>query len=122
MTNEQEVLSRILRIDGKSISEVAECLGIPESELEPIFSRRKYTKSIIGFETTKYLHLDRWMRQRGITRVMFAEKSGINYSTLCNIMSDSVDISKRNIDKILKFTGLTYEEAFWKGENYGKSR
>ena len=114
MTKEQEAIAKILRLDGKSISEVAAHLKVQEKDVEPVFYRKKYTKSLIGFETTKYFRLDQWMKERGMTRVMFADKSGVNYSTLCKIMSDSVDISKSHIDKILKFTGLTYEEAFGK--------
>ena len=113
LTKEQEVLARMRRLDGKSIAEVAAYLGVPEEDVAPVFSMKKYTQSIIGFETTKFIRLDQWMRHNGMTRVMFADKSGINYSTLCNIMNGSVDASKKHIDKILKFTGLTYEEAFW---------
>ena len=91
---------------------MAEYLGVPEKDVAPVFSMKKYTLSVIGFETTKFIRLDQWMRQNGMTRVMFADKSGVNYSTLCNIMNGSVDASKKHIDKILKFTGLTYEEAF----------
>ena len=72
LTKEQEVLARMRRLDGKSIAEVAEYLGVPEEDVAPVFSMKKYTLSVIGFETTKFIRLDQWMRQNGMTRVMFA--------------------------------------------------
>lgn len=115
MTKEQEILARMRRLDGKSISEVSERLGIPEEEVATVYSMVRYKKSIIGSERTKYIRLDQWMRQNGVTRTMFANKVGIHYATLCNIMDNDVDVCKRHIDKILKYTGLTYEEAFGVG-------
>lgn len=42
----------------------------------------------------------------------FAEKCGIAPSTMCRFLNGKTDIQKKNIDKILKVTGLTYEECF----------
>ena len=114
MTKEQEVLARMMRLDGKSAKEVAEHLNLPEEDVSHVFSVKKYKRALIGFETTKYHNLDRWMRHHCMTRAMVAKKAGISYSTLCNIMKGDVDVSKKYIDKLLKFTGLTYEEAFGK--------
>jgi len=112
VNDKQEIQVQLLRLDGKTVMEAAKITGLPEEEIEDIYYRKKHKKSIIGFENTKYLRLDRWMREHGMTRTKFAEKCGIHQSTLASIMNDEVDFGKRSIDKILKTTGLTYEEAF----------
>lgn len=112
LTKEQEVLARMMRLDGKSVKQVAERLKVDEDDVSHVYCVKKYTRSLVGFDSPKYYGLDRWMRHHGMTRVMVADKSGITYSTLCNIMNGDVDVSKKYIDKLLKFTGLTYEEAF----------
>ena len=115
MTDQQEVMARMLRLDGKSSAEVAERLGVPESEVMSVYCKRKYNRSIVGSETTKYVNLDRWMRTHGMSRVMFADKCGIHPSTLNMILLDATDFGKSSIDKILRATGLTYEVAFAEG-------
>ncbi|MBR4934481.1 MAG: helix-turn-helix transcriptional regulator [Anaerotignum sp.] len=112
ITKEQEILVRMMRLDGKSVRDVAEVLKLSEDDVSHVYCAKRYKRSMIGFDTTRHYGLDRWMRHHGMTRVMVADKSGITYSTLCNIMNGDVDVSKKHIDKLLKFTGLTYEEAF----------
>ena len=120
MTNEQEAIAKIMRLDGKSVNQVAAHLGVPEKDVQELYWRKKYKKSIIGFQNSRYIRLDRWMREHGMSRTMFAQKSGIHISTLASIMNDEVDFSKSSIDKILKTTGLTYEEAFQRSDEWQK--
>ena len=112
MTKNQEIRAHLLRLDGKNVMEIAKILGVPEDEVASISNQKRYKQSVAGSENAKYINLDRWMREHGITRAMFADKSGINYSTLNMIIGGKTDFSKSSIDKILKATGLTYEEAF----------
>lgn len=49
----------------------------------------------------------------------FADKCGISPSTMSRFLNGNTDIRKKNIDKILKVTGLTYEECFEVIEPFG---
>ena len=120
MNQEQEVRARILRLSGKNPHEAAKILGVPEEDVERVYYGKRRYNSIVGYERTVYFRLDRWMRENNMTRTMFAQKSGIHISTLTSIMRDDVDFSKRSIDKILKLTGLTYEEAFQRNDEWHK--
>lgn len=112
MNKEQEAKAMILRLDGKTPKEAAHILGVPEREVESLYYKKRYKRSIVGFEATKYIGLDQWMRYHGLTRTQFADKCGIHPSTMTAIMLDNHDFGKSYIDKILKATGMTYEEAF----------
>lgn len=116
MTKNQEIRAQLLRLDGKNVMEIAQILGVPEDEVANISNQKRYKQSVVGSENAKFINLDRWMRENGITRSMFADKSGINYSTLNMIIAGKTDFGKSSIDKILKTTGLTYEEAFKEAE------
>lgn len=117
MTKEQEAKASILRLDGKTPKEAAKILGVPERDVESVYYKKRYKRSLVGFEATKYVGLDQWLRYHGLTRTQFADKCGIHPSTMTAIMLGSHDFSKSYIDKILKATGLTYEEAFMEVEN-----
>ena len=49
----------------------------------------------------------------------FAAKCDIPSSVMCRFLNGNTDIRKKNIDKILKVTGLTYEECFEVIEPFG---
>lgn len=42
----------------------------------------------------------------------FANKCNVAPSTMSRFLNGKTDIQKKNIDKILKVTGMTYEECF----------
>lgn len=46
-------------------------------------------------------------------------KCDIPSSVMCRFLNGQTDIRKSNIDKILKVTGLTYEECFEVIEPFG---
>lgn len=116
MRKDLEVRVQLLRLDGKTVAEASKITGLPKEEVEGIYYQKKYyQRTIVGSEKTKYQRLDKWIREHGLTRTMFADRCGISVSTMHKILNDEVDFTKQNIDKILKATGLTYEEVFSKG-------
>ena len=60
----------------------------------------------------KYPRIEKYIGIEGMSLREFSEKSGIAASTMSRFLNGKTDIQKRNIDKILKATGLTYEECF----------
>ena len=60
----------------------------------------------------KYPRIEQYMNDNGIKLAEFARICEISYPTMWRISEGKREISKSNIDKILKVTGLTYEECF----------
>ena len=60
----------------------------------------------------KYPRIEDYIGIEGMSLREFADKCGIAASTMSRFLNRKTDIQKRNIDKILKVTGLSYEECF----------
>ena len=73
--------------------------------------RAWYKHSII------YPNIDKWVKNNNLSLTKFAELCGINVVTLRNFIVKGYDGRKRTIDAVLNVTGMTYEEAFAKGDD-----
>ena len=60
----------------------------------------------------KYPRIEDYIGIEGMSLREFADKCGIAASTMSRFLNGKTDIQKRNIDKLLKVTGLSYEECF----------
>lgn len=60
----------------------------------------------------KYIGIEKYIEVEGISLREFARKCNIPVSTISRFVNGKTDIKKSNIDKILKVTGMTYEECF----------
>lgn len=69
----------------------------------------------IGESMGKYISLENYMISKGISLREFADRCGIAPSTMSRFLNGKTDIQKSNIDKILKETGMSYEECFKEG-------
>ena len=63
-----------------------------------------------------YPAIGKYMKDHGLTNRKLALNAGINYVALYYVLNGKHEPSKSTIDKILAYTGLTYEEAF-RGNN-----
>lgn len=86
----------------------------------PMFLETKRTKDC-GFQGDsdeneqshgKYISIEAYIRNQGISLREFVNRCGIAPSTMSRFLSGKTDIQKSNIDKILKVTGMSYEECF----------
>lgn len=86
----------------------------------PMFLDSKRTKDC-GFQGDsdeneqshgKYISIETYIKAQGISLREFSNRCGIAPSTMSRFLSDNTDIQKSNIDKILKVTGMSYEECF----------
>ena len=116
MTENQKLRAELLRIDGKNTREIEAILGVPEEEVE-LNKPRRYKKSIFGVEASVFPERDAYMHFHRMTRMEFSERCGISYSTMLDILIGDFPPSKKNSDKILAATGLTYEIAFREVKN-----
>lgn len=71
-----------------------------------------------------YPNLRKWLNEKKITRKEFLWEmgescAGRNVQRITGYFAGKHNPSKRIIDKMLKVTGLTYEEMFWEGHEDG---
>ncbi len=60
----------------------------------------------------KYLGIEKYIGIEGISLREFAKRCDMPVSTISRFVNGKTDIKKSNIDKILKVTGMTYEQCF----------
>ena len=72
-----------------------------------------------GYRNTeiKYKGIEKYLNEHELSTRRFADFVDMNYVALYYILTGKHEPSKKSIDRILKATGLTYEEAFGGIEN-----
>lgn len=60
----------------------------------------------------KWSGIREYMQKNDVSTRRMSEETGITYPALYYILTGKHDPSKASIDKILNYTGLTYEQAF----------
>lgn len=59
-----------------------------------------------------YPGISAWLRSQNISLIELSNTTEIAYSNIYRIVNGEISPTKRTIDKILRTTGMTYEEAF----------
>lgn len=109
---------RRLRKEGVPAAEVAQKLGISRSRVYQIFPGKKRK----GFRTIEpeqniYPMWRNWMNEnyvsvRMLVQLMGLDLSSTTYKSMYGWMTGRCYPTKKNIDRLLKTTGLTYEQLF----------
>ena len=60
----------------------------------------------------KFPKIEKYISENNISLRDFSKRCDIPVSTMSRIVNGKVDVQKSNIDKILKATGMSYEECF----------
>lgn len=115
MTNEEKKIAYGMLLDGYSYQKVADRIGISRQAVHQHFGKL-FDKKAAATSRIKYKNILNFMSENNITRREFAEKANLEYATLGSVLNGKVSPSKKTIDAILKFTGMTYEEAFAENE------
>ena len=113
---------RRLLLEGYTVKEIAEKLGVSKARIYQI----TYSKLLKSFkditpEMNIYPNWREWMNQNSCSVRMFVEVMGMdasstNYNNVYGWMSGRCYPTKKNIDRILEATGLTYEQLFYQDE------
>lgn len=109
---------RRLREEGVSATEVAQRLGISRSRVYQVFPGKKRK----GFRTIRpeqniYPMWRNWMNENSVSVMMLVQLMGLDlssttYKSLYGWMTGRCYPTKKNIDRLLETTGLTYEQLF----------
>lgn len=65
----------------------------------------------------KFPEIKKYISKNNISLRDFSKCCGMPVSTMSRIVNGKVDVQKSSIDKILKTTGMSYEECFKEEES-----
>lgn len=109
MTREEIREAQKLRDEGVSVFEIAERMGYaPDTVRYALANPERTLKQTIIFPNLRKFIVDTC--ESSVSR--FAKLCEISGSTMVSILDGSHDVMKKNIDKILCATGMSYEQAF----------
>lgn len=110
---------RRLRDEGYTAAKVAQMLGISRARVYQL-SRAKRRNGFLTIteETNIYPNWRNWMNENCVSVRMFIEQMGLelssaSFSSVYGWMKGKCYPTKKNIDRILQATGLTYEQLFY---------
>ena len=119
ITIDQKVEMYRMRLEGKSYQAIADRFGVS----------RQYVYQLIGQQcksepyrnvNVQYTGLRKWMNESNYSVAKLARESGFtnnhSYVTIISYLQGSPRMDIDSIRKILRFTGLTLEEAFGEAE------
>ena len=128
MASRDEEMVR-MRNAGASYAEIANRYGISKQRVYQIVGREHKAKFRPLTEARcVYPVLRKWMNDNRISKAelcrrMYGNNSGTNSTNLCEILCGrQKGVTKSTIDKLIKATGLKYEELFYEGETHGEER
>lgn len=109
MTREEKRQAQEMREEGISVLEISERMGYAPDTVRYALSNpeRSLKQDIIFPQLRKYIAEN---CESSVSR--FAKECKISGSTMVSILDGSHDVMKKNIDKILCATGMSYEQAF----------
>lgn len=109
-----------LRKKGMTYQEIADSMAVSKAYVAVLLDKTVKTSNfhIWPIELSPYPALTQWMNDNQMTRQELAEKLGYSPSTSsCYIITKIMKtdkFTKKEIDKLLELTGMTYEELFKK--------
>lgn len=110
MTLEQKIEAYTMYIDGHSMQEIGEKFGVSKQRISQILGMGKPGRK--PWADAKYKNIRKWLNEHNMSQADLAAGTKIVQTNISNIISGKHEPSKKAIDKILAFTGMTYEEAF----------
>lgn len=105
MSPDKEKLACELYVQGVPVKEIGERLSYAPSAIYRVL--RKYN----GCSKSAYPNLARWLKDNNKSQEMAAFDLDISRNAFSQLLMGG-NPTKRTIDKILAYTGMTYEQCF----------
>ena len=114
MTNEQKVIAKEMLENGHTYKEVGDYFGVSRQRIHALFpSSSKRARHKPGEYNYIYPNVNKFMKDNKLSLMEMYRGTGIHYNHLHKIFYGEQNPSKRIIDKLLNYTGMTYEEMFY---------
>lgn len=118
ITIDQKVEMYRMRLEGKSYQAIADRFGVSRQYVHQLFGQ-KYKSEPYRNVNVQYTGLRKWMNESNYSVAKLARESGCtdhSYGTITSYLQGSPRMDIDSIRKILRFTGLTFEDAFGETE------
>lgn len=116
MTDQQKLDALKMLLEGASYEEVGRKYCVSRQMVYKMFSGVIGKRSAGRKDSGKCVYpvLANWIAENCITQAAFADLIGVHFTNVSKFLLGKSNINKVTIDKILKATGMTYEECFRK--------
>ncbi len=119
ITIDQKVEMYRMRLEGKSYQAIADRFGVSRQYVYQLFGQ-KYKSEPYRNVNVQYTGLRKWMNESNYSVAKLARESGCtdnhSYVTITSYLQGSPRMDIDSIRKILRFTGLSFDEAFGEAE------
>lgn len=102
-----------MRKDGMSYQEIADRFGVSRQAINALFrDGKRADQKPKNTHLIKYIGIKKYLEKNRISIGKFSKMCRVDNTTMWRNITGQTDMLKRNIDKILLVTGMTYEQAF----------
>ena len=112
MTKEQKIEAYTMSLDGCTLQEVGDKFGVSKQRISQMFPQAN-KKVDAAAENCVYPNISKWMVEHKAGFAVVARGCNSTTPTVRYALSSGGSIRKDLIDALLRFTGMTYEEAFF---------
>jgi hypothetical protein len=113
MTKEQKIEAYTMILDGCTLTEVGDKFGISKQRVSQMFPQAN-KKVDAAAEGCVYPNISKWMVEHRAGFASIARGCGSTTPTIRYALTSGGSIRKDLIDALLRLTGMTYEEAFFR--------
>ena len=113
MTKEQKMQAYKMLLDGCTAEEVGNKFGITRQRVCQLFPIKKLRKEMAS-ESCIFPNISKWMEQNDYGYTDIAKMCDFQVHKIQYSLKNDANITKLLIDRLLKITGMTYEEAFYR--------
>lgn len=121
MTKEDKIKAYAMTLDGYTYQSIANEFGVTKQYISSLFGRKLYNAKL--YDEIIYPNITKWMEEnkvtvRSLSIELYSEQSpNVAQTKLSKKLKGERKFTIDDIDKILKITGMKYEEAFERKEN-----
>lgn len=119
LTIDQKVEMYRMHLEGETYQAIADRFGVSRQYVYQLFGQ-KYKSEPYRNVNVPYTGLSKWMNESNYSVAKLARESGCtdnhSYVTITSYLQGSPRMDIDSIRKILRFTGMTFEEAFGEAE------
>lgn len=112
MTKEEKLMAYSMRLDGKTLQEIADHFCVSRQRIHQLLPRDSILCRPESYRGFIYPNITKYLRDSDKTVALFSEEIGVSVSGLRSNLTGKRTLCKSTIDAILRVTGMTYEEAF----------
>jgi len=112
MTQEQKLEIVRLRMERKTYAQIGAIMGVSKQRIHQVMENIVPRGNRAKRANWIYPAFAKWVREEGTTATALAKEIGVEPATFTAWMTGANDIRLRYINKLLDYTGMTFEEAF----------